>query len=444
MCAAEDAETRVEALTSLGSWGDSAAFEPAEAALDDPRPAVRRAAAAALGRIDDPRRAGALLEALGDDDRSVRRIVASAIGSIGLPVLERTLQSLDDPALEDGALLALEELPVASQTDRIRAYARSRVAKALHYDRLWQQARSLARHEHRAQLLADSLRYVSEHHGVNALRAIGVLDDTRAVAVAVDSLKSADPVQRANALETLDSITERDIVRPVLQLWEPVDDAPDGNPRVPPTQALRQSLQDADPWLRACAALATDVTNMPEIRSQLSNLAKTDPDSTVRETATAALDGDKSMQTLDTLSLMERILFLKRVPLFSNLPPAEVKQVAAIADEHLFVDGEVIAEQDEPGDELYVIVSGQVRVTLVTDGEEETELAVREAGEYVGEMAVISQKPRMAKLVAVGDVRVLCIGQRQFEGILRERPDTSLAVMRVLCDRLRERESAAH
>jgi CRP-like cAMP-binding protein len=104
----------------------------------------------------------------------------------------------------------------------------------------------------------------------------------------------------------------------------------------------------------------------------------------------------------------------------------------------------VIAEQDEPGDELYVIVSGQVRVTLVTDGEEETELAVREAGEYVGEMAVISQKPRMAKLVAVGDVRVLCIGQRQFEGILRERPDTSLAVMRVLCDRLRERESAAH
>ena len=45
--------------------------------------------------------------------------------------------------------------------------------------------------------------------------------------------------------------------------------------------------------------------------------------------------------------------------------------------------------------------------------------------------------------VADGDVRTLCIGQRQFEGILRERPETSLAVMRVLCDRLRERESAA-
>ena len=150
------------------------------------------------------------------------------------------------------------------------------------------------------------------------------------------------------------------------------------------------------------------------------------------------------MQTLHTLSLMERILFLKRVPLFTNLPPAELKQVAAIADEHLFVDDEVIAQQDEPGDELYVIVSGQVRVVVSLDGDEESELALRGAGEYVGEMAVISQKPRMAKLVAEGDVRTLCIEQKQFEGILRERPETSLAVMRVLCDRLRERETAAN
>jgi CRP-like cAMP-binding protein len=50
----------------------------------------------------------------------------------------------------------------------------------------------------------------------------------------------------------------------------------------------------------------------------------------------------------------------------------------------------------------------------------------------------------MARLVAEGDVRTLCIGHKQFEGILRERPETSLAVMRVLCDRLRERETAAH
>ena len=150
------------------------------------------------------------------------------------------------------------------------------------------------------------------------------------------------------------------------------------------------------------------------------------------------------MQTMDTLSLMERILFLKRVPLFAKLSPGEATQVATIADEHLFVDGEVIAQQNEPGDELFVIVSGEVAVSVATDDGKDEEIARRGSGEYVGEMAVISRKPRMAKLVAAGDVRTLCIGQKQFEGILRERPDTSLAVMRELCERLREREEAAH
>jgi CRP-like cAMP-binding protein len=53
-------------------------------------------------------------------------------------------------------------------------------------------------------------------------------------------------------------------------------------------------------------------------------------------------------------------------------------------------------------------------------------------------MAVITSQPRMAGLVAKEPVRVLSIGRRQFEAIIRERPETSLGVMRVLCQRLAE------
>jgi hypothetical protein len=102
-------------------------------------------------------------------------------------------------------------------------------------------------------------------------------------------------------VETLDSIADRDIVRPVLRIWEPAIEAPAAYSHVPPENALRQSLQDKDPWLRACAALAAGGVNNPEIHSQLADLARSDPDSTVRETATAALDGGKPMQTLQTL-----------------------------------------------------------------------------------------------------------------------------------------------
>jgi len=67
------------------------------------------------------------------------------------------------------------------------------------------------------------------------------------------------------------------------------------------------------------------------------------------------------------------------------------------------------------------------------------EIARRQPGDIVGEMAIISQEPRIASLVAAGEVRVLCVERKQFEALLRERPETSLAVMRVLCARLKEK-----
>ena len=142
------------------------------------------------------------------------------------------------------------------------------------------------------------------------------------------------------------------------------------------------------------------------------------------------------MDTLPTLSMMERILFLRRVPLFAELSPADLKQVAAIASEQLYPDGEMFAHEAEPGEEMFIIVSGEVRV--LAGGGAARELARRMPGEYVGEMSIISREPRMASLAASGDVRLLSIQQKHFEGILRERPETGLAILRVLCARIRE------
>jgi len=79
-----------------------------------------------------------------------------------------------------------------------------------------------------------------------------------------------------------------------------------------------------------------------------------------------------------------------------------------------------------------------VRVMHRSGDTEPVELARRQPGEYVGEMAVLSNTSRSATLIASGDVRLLCIDQKAFEGILRERPETSLGVIRVLIERLRE------
>jgi CRP/FNR family cyclic AMP-dependent transcriptional regulator len=112
--------------------------------------------------------------------------------------------------------------------------------------------------------------------------------------------------------------------------------------------------------------------------------------------------------------------------------------VGEVVSEHAFPAGAVVAEQGEPGDELYILVDGEISVVLAADGRSEVEVARRGIGDYVGEMSLVSGEPRMATLRCLTDVRALALDRKRFERILRERPDASLAMMRVLSSRLRE------
>jgi CRP-like cAMP-binding protein len=165
----------------------------------------------------------------------------------------------------------------------------------------------------------------------------------------------------------------------------------------------------------------------------LEKLAKSDPDELVRETAKYTLAGE-TMKTLKTLPMMERVLFLQKIPLFAEMSPEDLKKVASVATEKFFPDGDFLARKGDAGHEMYIIVSGEVLVISETGDT----IARTSPGGYTGEMAILSQEPRSASLLAKEDVRVLCIGQNEFEEILRERPEASLAVIRELCARLRK------
>ena len=143
------------------------------------------------------------------------------------------------------------------------------------------------------------------------------------------------------------------------------------------------------------------------------------------------------MDTQKTLSRMDRVLLLRHVPLLEDLTPEELQRVAAISSDMDFEDGEHICEQDEPGDQMFVIVSGEVRVVVKQDRQPVKEIARRAAGDVVGEMSIISGEPRVASVIAAGEVRTLCLDRLSFESLLRERPEISLAVMRELCKRIK-------
>jgi hypothetical protein len=172
----------------------------------------------------------------------------------------------------------------------------------------------------------------------------------------------------------------------------------------------------------------------------LHELSRSDPDALVRDAARRAISGGDSVETMPTISMVERVLFLRKVSLFGMLSPGDLKQLANLAHEELHQDGAVLAREGEAGDRLYVIVAGSVRVVV---GADQRVIARRGVGEAIGEMAVVTAQPRIAGLICEGDVRVLAIARREFEAILRDRPQVALAIIRVLSARLAELQTPA-
>jgi CRP-like cAMP-binding protein len=110
------------------------------------------------------------------------------------------------------------------------------------------------------------------------------------------------------------------------------------------------------------------------------------------------------LETLSTLSLLERVMFLRKVRLFEELSPADLKHVAEVTSEHAYPTGRYRGA-GEAGDEMHIVVTGEIRVVAGHDGNGAAEIARRVPGEYVGEMAIISDEPRVASLVCAGPGR---------------------------------------
>ena len=434
MADSDEPEWRAEAIRAFGRADGGLAV--AAAALADPEPLVRRAAVSALTGHDAEVALGALVRALGDPDPGIRADAVDALVQTGPAAIPPLLGATSRPEREAGAVHALVRLHALEPTV-VHDYLRRKVALATRYAALL--AALSDDEDPRLQLVAHALRHVSRRHAEEALLAASPTWHGRAaeaVDVALENLHVRDPAQRANALEMLEVVGEPEVVRPLLEVWESHRLGPKE-----PHAALSELLGEPDRWLRACAAHAAPA--QPQLRAAVEALASSDPDTLVRTAAREALRREEPVETLPSLSLMERMVFLRRVALFQDLAPDDLKHVADVSTEHAFSDGAVVAEAGDPGDELHVVVSGQIGVLVDRPGASEVEVARRGPGEYVGEMAIISRAPRMASLTARGDTRTLTIDRRRFERIIRERPEASLAVMRVLCDRLRELDSAA-
>ena len=143
-------------------------------------------------------------------------------------------------------------------------------------------------------------------------------------------------------------------------------------------------------------------------------------------------------------ALKDRERLLAGVDLLALLPPELRHEIAASAPLTVFGSGEAIVRQGEPGQSMFVVCSGAVRVVLEPQG---TEVARIERGGYFGEMSLLTGEPRSATVLAAGDASVVEIGVNLFRRLGAEHPQAieqiGVAAMARRADLERVRTAAA-
>jgi len=130
--------------------------------------------------------------------------------------------------------------------------------------------------------------------------------------------------------------------------------------------------------------------------------------------------------------------FWQKTPLFTTLSPDELKEIKKRLKKKTYPAGSLIFREDEPGDTLYIIEKGRVRITKTSFKDKDKTLAVLKPGDFFGEMAILDEKLRSATAQAEEEVRLLIAERKVTEELIRKNPKIVLEMSRVLVRRLRE------
>jgi CRP/FNR family cyclic AMP-dependent transcriptional regulator len=141
---------------------------------------------------------------------------------------------------------------------------------------------------------------------------------------------------------------------------------------------------------------------------------------------------------------MEIANFLRTVPLFTKLDDAELARFAELTREKSYPKGSVILFEDDPGDSLFIVRDGRVKVVLVGEDGREVILGVLGPGEHFGELSLIDEQPRSAHVIAMEDTNVLVLRSDDFRRRVEANPAVAWVLMQELSRRLRRADGKIH
>lgn len=135
--------------------------------------------------------------------------------------------------------------------------------------------------------------------------------------------------------------------------------------------------------------------------------------------------------------IFERILMLKKSPMFSEVHTEDLRAVAQELEEDVYFEGDRVFEINDFGDHMYLIQRGRIGISLNSDHSSQDFIAELGPGECFGEMGLLDDLPRSATAHVLRETHILTLEKGCLRGLIVSYPELALGMLRGISQRLR-------
>lgn len=387
------------------------------ALLWDDRPAVKVAAVECLGKLKDIHIVPQLLTFFSMADHELHKASLQALIDLGEPIIADLTDVLNEshPMVWSAAVTALAS--IWSETEvRIRLIESclERLFK-LNLERVFVFALEHNNHQELASLAEKRFTEIREALHEAIWSVISRLADYEVVFKVRQAIQDEDEEVRDNGLEVLaEGLGDRRLAIALLtdiKLWNYKAEsvASDSNTLIDATGTIKKELNTNDHWLRVIAADAMS-------RKELNPME----------------------ESRVYLSLLERVIFLKQVPMFESLSLEELGLIADIAREEFYPDETFLLRSGEINDTLYLIISGNVELSGVSSEGWEGSFGILGPKDSLGDTSVLEHIPSLLTAQALmGDIHVLEMSGEDLARLVRRYPEIGIGLLKAASRRVR-------
>jgi len=419
-------------------------------------------------------------QALNDPDLTVRKLACKLPVHLKLAETQMLLGCLDSSDVQAAPYRAESAIYLLIQSGQrgMRA-ALGRAAESLVHDTYWLTLQGLALKDLAladkpgVRLMFNAFQEASRSVSERIFWLISADSSEEEVQAVQSALPSSDPVERANAAEAMEALLPPVVARQLCRLLDgsPSDEIiacaenelgmhPPSLMQVLQNAWTQQNAQDTRPaipqrvqnfyndgWLTTTAIyLLTEVQSQlsmphPALSGALSRTLEADIRPNVQEAAKlvlSRLDSNPKETAMSSLTLIEKVIFLKEVPFFNELPLQEISILAGISEEVSYPAEHKIFSQGDNTKTLYLVIRGQVSVQQSARTGSIVRLKTLGAKDYFAETSIFDGAPHQADIVTIDPVDILLIRQSTLFTLIHRRPDIGLSLLKALSQRLRE------